>query len=148
MHEFLGHVVVDDGDIFGNRVVDLPGRGLHLGALGAHHHLHILAPQAPSRPAAVHGGVTAPKHEDPAADLAQMLEGNGGEPVNADMNVLVGLFPPGDRKIAAPGGARAHEDGVVVLFKHGAEAIHVVAKVLLDAQLEHEAHFLIEDLGR
>ena len=97
VNEFLGHVVVDDGDILGNSVVDLPGRGLHLGALGAHHHLHVLAPQAPGRPATVHSRITAPEHEDPAADLAQVLKGDGREPVNANVDVLVGLFSPGDR---------------------------------------------------
>ena len=77
-----------------------------------------------------------------------MLKSNGSEPVNADMNVLGGLFSPGNREITAPGRTGPHKDGVVILLEHGAKAVYVMTKVLLNPQLQNEAHFFVEDLRR
>ena len=148
MHKFLGHVVVDDGDVLRHGVVNLPGRGLHLRPLGTHHHLHVFSAQAAGCPATVHGRITAPEHEDSATDLAEMLKSNGSEPVNADMNVLGGLFSPGNREITAPGRTGPHKDGVVILLEHRAKAVYVMTEVLLNPQLQNEAHFFVEDLRR
>src|SRR5438045_2017061 len=101
VREFLGDEVVQDRDALVHRVLFLPGRGLHLLEAGAHDDLHIIPAEAPRGPAAIHGGVAAAEHDDAAADPGDVLEGNAGEPIDADVDVARGFLAPRNIKVTA-----------------------------------------------
>ena len=93
----------------------LPGRCLHLLEAGADDDLDLLAAEPARGAAAVHGGIPAAEHDDPPADRRDMAEGDGRQPVDADMDVGGGLVPPRKIEVAAARGAGADEDGVIAL---------------------------------
>ena len=94
--EFLGIVVVEDRDRLALGVLDLPGRRLHVLARRAHGDAYVLAAEADGRAAAVHGRVAAADDDDLLADLGRVLEGDRGQPVDADVDVGGGFLAAGD----------------------------------------------------
>ncbi len=92
-------------------VLELPGRGLEVGAGAAGHDLDVLAAEAPRGAAAVHGGVADADDEHALLDRGDVAEGDAVEPVDADVD-LVRVVAAGDLQVLAPGGAGADEDGV------------------------------------
>ena len=64
----FGHQEVEDGDALAQRILLLPGRGLHLLEAGADDDLDMLAAEAAGGAAAIHRGVAAAEHDDALAD--------------------------------------------------------------------------------
>src|SRR4029079_11873530 len=93
-----------------------PGARLHLVEARAHDDLDVVAADAPRGAAAVPGGGAAAQHDDPLADLRGVAEGNRGEPVDADVDVLRALPAARDVEVSAARCAGADEDGVVALL--------------------------------
>src|ERR1039458_1486467 len=124
--EFLGHKVVEDRNALVHGVFLLPGRGLHLFEAGTHDHLHVLAAQALARAAAVHGGVAAAEHDDALGDLVDMPEGDAGEPVDADVDVLGRFLASRNIDVAAARRARPDEYRVIALGQQGLHAVHAL----------------------
>ena len=83
-----GDVVDQDVDLLLLGVLQLPGRGLEVGAGAAGHHLDVLAAEAPRRAAAVHRGVADADDQHALADRADVLEGDALQPVDADVDPL------------------------------------------------------------
>src|SRR6266498_18361 len=113
--ESFRHEVIEDGNAFVLRVLLFPGRSFHLVEAGAHDDFHVLAAQAPGGAAAVHRGVAAPEDDHALADSVGVAEGDRGQPVDADVDVLRRFLASGDVEVAAARGARADEDRVVIL---------------------------------
>ena len=112
VREFLRHQIIEDRDVLVHGVLLLPGGRLHLLEAGAHHDLHVLAAEPARGAAAVHRGVAAAEHDDPLADAVDVAEGDAGEPVDADVDVLGRFLAAGNVEIAAARRAAADEDGV------------------------------------
>src|SRR5205807_6484062 len=66
---------------------------------------------ATRRAAAVHSRVADPDDEDALPDRVDVIEGDGFQPVDADVNA-VSIVPAGDLEVLAARGAAANEDGV------------------------------------
>src|ERR1019366_7275058 len=145
MGEFLRHEVVEDGNALVDRVLFLPGRGLHLVEAGTHDHFHVLAAQALAGAAAVHGGVAAAEDDHALGDFFDMPEGDAGEPIDADVNVLGPFLAPRDVDVAAARRARTDEYRVVAFGQQGLHAVHALAGAKLDAESEDVADFLVYD---
>ena len=146
-HEGLGHEVIQDRDAFVLRILFLPGARLHLLEARAHDDFHVLAADALGSAAAVHGGVAAAQDDHALADLGGVAEGHRREPVDADVDVLRPLLPPGNIQISSAGGAGADEDGVVAF---GEQRFHAVDFSLLElrAEVEDVADLLVDHLHR
>src|SRR5262249_55356928 len=147
--EGLGHVVVDDGNPLVHRVFLLPRRGLHLLEARTHDDLDVLAPEPARAAAAVHRRVASAQHDHSLADAIDVAEGDTGEPVDADMNVLRRLPAPRDVEIAAPRRTAADEHGVVlaaaILGKQRLEAVDSRAAAELDTETENIADLFVDD---
>ncbi len=144
MRERLRHHEVEDRDALVLRVFLFPRRGLHFVEAGAHDHLHIITTEAPRRAAAVHGRVAAAQHDDPPADLRDVAEGDGRQPVDADVDVGGGFAPAGDIEVAAARRAAADEDGVPVFLEQCAQAVDALARAEVEAEVKHVPHLLVD----
>ena len=123
----LGGVVDDDVDAFFFGVVELPGRGFEVAAGAAGHHFNVLTAEAARGTAAVHGGVADADDEDLFADGIEVAEGDGAEPVDADVD-SVGIVTAGKFEVFAAGRTAAYKDGVEALivlmwFKQSAQTV-------------------------
>ena len=129
-------------------VLLLPGGRLHLLEAGAHHDLHVLAAEPARGAAAVHRGVAAAEHDDPLADAVDVAEGDAGEPVDADVDVLGRFLAAGNVEIAAARRAAADEDGVEAFTKSAFDAVDALAADEGDAEVEDVTAFLVEHAFR
>src|SRR6267378_3292980 len=146
--EGVGDGVVEDGNALVLGVFFFPGRGFHLLEAGAHDDFHVLAAEALRGPAAVHGGIAAAQHDHALADPVGVAEGNGGQPVDADVDVLRRFLAPRNVEIAAARRARADKDRVVVLRKQLLHASDLRAAPELDAEIQDVAHLLVDHFHR
>src|SRR5690606_5227577 len=143
--KLLGDVVVDDGDVLVDGVFLLPGGGLHLLEGAAHQHLDFLAAETTGGAATVHGGVAAAEDDDLLADHLGVLEGDAGQPVDADVDLGVRLLAAGQvLQVAAAGGAGADEDRVVVLVEQALEALDVGVVLGDHPHADDVANLLVE----
>ena len=117
-------------------VLLFPGRRLHLLEAGAHDHLDVLAAEAARGAAAVHGGIAAAEHDHALADLVDVAERDGREPVDADVDVRGRFLAAGNFEVAAARRAGADEDRVPVLGQQRLEAVDARAAAELDAEIE------------
>src|SRR6516225_4673174 len=85
------------------------------------------------------------KHDDAAADLVDMAEGDTGEPVDADMDVVSRLLAAGDVEIAPAWRSAADENRVPVVAEQCFQAFDMFAKTGFDAHLEDKIDFLVCD---
>ena len=142
--EFLRHQEIEDRDVLVHGVLLFPGRRLHLLEAGAHHHLDVLAAEPARGAAAVHGGVAAAEHDDALADLGDVAERDGREPVDADMDVGGGFLAAGNVEVAAARRAGADEDRVAVFGQQRLEAVDALAAAELDAEIEDVVALLVD----
>ena len=143
--EGLGDEIVEDRDVLVHRVFLLPGRRLHLLEAGADDDLHLVAAETARGAAAIHRGVAATEHDDALADLADVLERDVGEPVDADMDVGGGFLAAGQVEIAAARGAGADEDRVIAFGEQRLQAVDALAEAHLRAEGGDVADFLVDD---
>src|ERR1700733_2216715 len=146
--EFLGHEVIEDRNVLVHGVVLFPGGRLHFLEAGPNDHFHVFAAEPPRREAAIHGGVAAAEHNHALADLVDVTEGDAGEPVDADVNVLGRFLAAGDVEIAAARRAAAHEDRVKVLREQPLHTVAAVAAVKFDAEVENVTAFFVDHAFR
>src|SRR5207244_10144354 len=99
-------------------------------------------------PAAVHGGVAAAQHDHALADLVGVAEGHGGQPVDADVDVLRGFPAPGNVEIAPARRARADEDRVIALLDQLFHAVDFHTAPEFDSEIQDVAHFLVDHFHR
>src|SRR5581483_7386597 len=145
MGEFLRHEEIEDRDALMHRVLLLPGRGLHLVEAGADDDLDVVAAEAAGGAAAVHRGVAAAEHDDPASDPVDVAEGDAGQPVDADVDIRRGFLPPGNVEVAAARSAGADEDGVEAFGEHAGQAVDARAVAGLDAAHSGDVADLLVD---
>src|SRR5207302_2738584 len=107
----------------------------------AHDDGDLLAAKAARGAAAIHRRVAAAEHDDAAADLVDMAEGDAGQPVDADMDVGGGLLPAGDHELAAARRARADKHRVPAFREQRLHAADVMPEAGLDPHLEDQAAF-------
>src|SRR6202158_5892731 len=122
MGELDRYEKIEDRDALVRCVLFLPGRGLHLLEARPHDDGDLLAAEAARRAAAIHRGVAAAEDDDAAADLVDMAERDGEQPVDADMDVGPGLLAPGDLDLATARRAGADEDRIPALGHQLAQA--------------------------
>ena len=146
--EFFGHEVIEDRNVLVHGVVLFPGGRLHVLEAGADDHFHIFTAEPAGRPAAIHGGVAAAEHNDALADLVDVTEGDAGEPVDADVNVLCRFLAAGDVEIAAARRAAAHEDRVKVLRQQRPHTVDALAAAEFDAEVENVTAFFVDHAFR
>ena len=103
MLERLWHQVIEDRDIFPDRVVLLPRRGLHLVKTRPDNDLHILSTQSAGGSAAIHGRVPAAQYDDAASHVLDMAKRDIGQPLNADMDICGTFLATRNVKVAALG---------------------------------------------
>src|SRR5213082_403356 len=96
MGELDRHEKVEDRDALMHRVLFFPGRCLHLLEAAAHDDRNFLAAEPARGAAAIHRRVAAAEHDDAATDLVDMAERDGGQPVDADMDMGARLLAPGE----------------------------------------------------
>src|SRR5579872_498401 len=140
-------MVDDDLDAFLFGVLELPGGGFEETARAAGHDPDGFSAQAAARTAAVHGGVADAYDENFFADRSGVAEGDGFQPINADVNA-VGIVAAGNVEFFAARRAGADEDGVEAFVQQRSHAFdgRVVADV--DAHVEDLVDFLVENVGR
>src|SRR6185436_19822326 len=73
-----------------------------------------------------------------------MLEGDRGQPVDADVNVLRRFLASGDVEVASTRRAAADEHGVVALLQQRLHRIDALAAAELDAEVEDVAALLVD----
>src|SRR5690606_15549704 len=111
-------------------------------------HLDVLAAEPEGRTAAVHGRVAAANDHDPPADAVDVLEGDRGQEVDANMNIGGAFLTARDVEVLPLGGSGADEYGVEPLVENGLEARHLVTEARLDPEVENAVHFLVENIRR
>ena len=122
----------------------LPRARLHLVEARAHDHLHVFPAQAARGAAAVHRGIAAPEHDDPAADLRGVAERHRGQPVDAQVDVGC-RFPAARQVEVAPARcAGADEHRVEVLREQVAHRADLGAATEVDAQVDHVADLFVD----
>ena len=146
--EFLGNQIVENRDVLVDRILLLPRGRLHLVKAAAHDHFDVLAAKAPRRAAAIHRGIAAAEHDHAPADLVDVPEGNGGEPVNANMDVGRALLPARNLQVAAARRAGTDEHRVVAFLYKRLEALDALPEASLDPETRDVADFLVDDLLR
>src|SRR5205823_6556081 len=140
-----GDEKIEDRNALVLRVLLLPGRGLHFLETGAHDDGDLFAAEAARGAAAIHRRVAATQHDDAAADLVDVAERDGGQPVDADMDMGAGLLAPGQLDLAAARRAGADKDRVPALIKQLAHAADVMPEAGLDPHVEDQIDLFIGD---
>ena len=82
-----------------------------------------LAAEPAGGAAAIHRGVAAAEHDDALADLGDVAERDGGQPVDADMDVGCGFLAARHVEVAAARRAGADEHRVVALGQQRLQAV-------------------------
>ena len=145
--ETFWRVIDDDLDAFFLGVFELPRGGFEEIARAARHHLDVFAAEAARGAAAIHGRVADADDQNAFADGIDMAEGDGLEPVDADMDAI-GFVAARDIEILAARGTGADEYGVVVLFvvvEQSAQAWDGCVVADVDAHVDDRAAFFIDD---
>src|SRR6266700_3425753 len=145
MGELDGHEKIEDRDALVRRVLFLPGRGLHLLEARAYDDGNLLAAEAARGAAAIHRRVAAAEHDDAAADLVDMTKRDGGQPVDADMDMGARLLAPGKLDLAAARRAGADKDRVPALVQQRAHAVDVMTEAGLDPHVEDQVDLFVGD---
>ena len=148
MNKLFGHMVVNNRNVFRLSVFNFPGRGFHLGELGAHDHLDVFSAEAPRGPAAVHRGITTAKDQNALANFMNVLKGDRAQPLDADVNVFVAGVSARQIKIAAAWGAGTDKDGVIALIQNAFQAVHVGVESRMDPHVEDVVDLFVEDRWR
>ena len=112
-------MIIENGDVFIQCILNFPGGGLHIFAWTSHHNTHVFSPHAPGRPAAVHGCITTAQDQNSFADLLYMTKNHRGKPLYAHMDLCIALPPTGQIKISSPRGPGAGKDSIIALGEHG-----------------------------
>src|SRR5215813_3631948 len=144
-HDLLGGMVVEDRHAFVLGILDLPRRGFHDPPRRAYRHFHVLAAEAQRGAAAIHGRVAATDHHHALADPADVLEGDAGQPIDADVNVGGGLPAAEEVEVLALGGAAANEDRIETLAQQRRQGVNLAAKARLHAKCQDAIDLLVED---
>ena len=134
-HEALGRVVDDDLDAFFFGVLQLPGRRFEEAARPARHHFDVFAAQPARGAAAIHGRIADADDQNPFADRVDVAEGDGFQPVDADVDA-VRIVAAGDIEILAARRAAADEDRVETLVQQRLHAVDRRVVADLDAHVE------------
>src|SRR5205823_269953 len=146
--ELLWRVIVQDRNALVLGILDLPRRGLHHAPRRAHRNFDVHAAEPETRAATVHGGVAAANDDDALADRVHVLEGDGGEPVDADLDVGRRFLAAGNVEVLALGGAGADEDGIEAFLEQLLEALDLVTEARFDAEVEDALDLLVEHANR
>ena len=77
-----------------------------------------------------------------------VLEGDGGEPVDADVDVGRRFLAAGNVEVLALGGAGADEDGIEAFLEQLLEALDLVTEARFDAEVEDALDLLVEHADR
>ena len=145
VREFLRHEKIQNWNVLVHGVLLFPRGRLHFLEARADDHLDVLAAEPARGAAAVHCGVAAAEHDDAFSDPIDVPEGDGGEPVDADVDVRRGLFAAGDVEIATARRAAADEDRIPTLGQQRLEAVDALAATKLDPEIEDVVAFLVDD---
>src|SRR5208282_1827332 len=146
--ELLRHQIIEDRDVFVHGVLLFPGGRLHFLEAGAHDDLDVLAAEPARGAAAIHGGVAAAEHDDALADAVDVAEGDAGQPVDADMDVLSRFVATGDVEVAAARRAAADENRVKPFGQQRLHAVDALAADKGDAEIEDVVAFLVDHAFR
>jgi len=146
--EGLRHEVIEDRNALVLGVFLFPGRRFHFLEARAHDDFHVLAAETLRRPAAVHGGIAASQHDHAFADLVGVAEGNGRQPVDADMDVLCRFLAPRNIEIAPARRPRADEDRVIALLDQLFHAVDFHTALEFDAEIQDVAHLFVDHFHR
>src|SRR5262249_37573764 len=119
----------------------------HLVEAAAHDHLDIVGAEPARGAAAVHRGVAAAQHDHALADLVDMAERDVREPVDADVDVGLGLRAAGNIEVAAARRTAADENRVVAIAHQPLEAVDALAEAQLDAADARDVADLLVDHG-
>ena len=109
---------------------------------------HILAAEPHGRAAAIHCRVAAANDDDALADFFGVLERDGGEPVDTDMDIPGGFLPARDIQILAARRAGSDKHRIEVFIENSLEARHLMAKTGFHTHVEDDAYFFIDHLLR
>src|SRR5262245_38021967 len=145
VREFLRHEEIMDRNSLVHGVFLFPGRRLHFLEAGAHDNVDLLAAEAARGPATVHRGIAAAENDDALADLVDMAERDGREPVDSDVNVLGRILAAGYVEVAPARSAGADEDRIPVSGEKGLHAVDALAGLKLDAEVKDVAALLVDD---
>ncbi len=107
--------------------------------------LHVLAAEPARGAAAVHRGVAAAEHDDALADLGDVAERDGRQPVDADVDVGRGFLAAGNVEVAPARRAGADEDRVPAFGEQRLQAVDALAADELDAEVEDVVALLVDD---
>jgi hypothetical protein len=147
-HERLRVVIVEDRYALVHRVLELPVGGLHDLPRRAHGDGDLFRAEAERAAAAVHRRVPAADHDDAAAHALDVAEGDRGQPVDADVDVLFRLLAAGNFEVLAARRAGADEHRVVAFRQDRLEALHLAAEAFLNAHVDDAVDLLVEHLLR
>src|SRR5262249_49360891 len=142
--EFLRHQIIENGNVFVDRVLLLPGGRFHLFEARAHDHLNVLAAEPARRAAAIHSGVAAAQHDHTLTDAVDMAERDARQPIDADVDVLGSFLAAGNVKIAPARRAAANKDRVIVLGEQHFETVNALAAGKFNAEVKDVLAFLVE----
>src|SRR6185312_4198939 len=103
-----------------------------------HDHLDVVATKTPCAAAAIHRGVAAAKHQHALADLLDVSEVDGGQPFDADVDLVGVLVASRNVQIPSARRAAADEDRIEVFVQQLTQRI--------DAAVADELHAEVEDV--
>ena len=124
-------------------VLEFPGGCLEELPRLARHDLDVFRPEPQRCSAAIHGGVADSDHEHVLADGIDVLEGDGLQPVDADVDVF-GVIASGQLEFLAAGRSAAHENGVEALVQEVFHALDAVVEPDIDADVEDVADLFVQ----
>src|SRR5204862_4633741 len=101
------------------------------------------AAEAARGAAAIHRRVAAAEHDDAAADLVDMAERDGGQPVDSDMDVGGGFLAARRLEFAPARRARADKDCVPPFGEQRIHAADEMAVAGLDPQFDDPIDLLV-----
>ncbi len=148
MNKLLGHMIINNRNVLGDRVFDLPGRRLHAGKLGTNNHPHIFPTQSSGGSAAVHCGITTAQYQDTLTNLGYVIKSYRCKPIDTHVNRSITLLAARYIQIASSGGTGTNKDRVISLTYDCLQTVHIGFKVLTDTHVENEVDLFIEHLRR
>src|SRR5690606_22839396 len=132
--ESLRRVIDDDLDALLLRVLELPVGSLEELPRLARHDLHVLRAEPQRAATAVHRRVADADDQHALADAVDVPEGDGLEPLDADVDA-VGVVAAGDVEVLALRRSAADEDRVVAVGEQVAHAPHRRRQAKIDAHV-------------
>ena len=143
-HDLLGHMIVVDRYALVHGIFLLPGRGLHILEGTAHHDPHVLAPQAPGGTTAIHGRVATTQHQHSLAYALGVLEGDAGQPVDAQVHMIAGILQAGQVEALAARSAGTDKHRVVILVQYFPQAVHLYVEGGVHTHVENVIDLLVQ----